>query len=398
MTPFNFYCRVRQKVFKFGMGILPWKKPSLLEGEGALEKLPGLILTFGFKRVLIVTGKTHTRLGMTARLKEILEKAGIFSAVFDGVQPNPIIENVEEAVKLYKDNDCSCFIAFGGGSPMDCAKIAAARIARPELSVNKMKGLMKIMRKTPTIFAVPTTAGSGSETTAAAVITSAETHEKFAIADVKLIPEFAVLDPSMTKELPPHVVSTTGMDALCHAVEAYIGKGNTRETAACAIEAVKLIFDNLLKAYKSGDLESRKSMQRAAYLAGVAFTRAYVGNVHAISHALSGRYNVPHGLANAVVMPYVLEAYGKKAEKKLAELADAVNLGGSTEAEKAGAFIAAIRNMNAEMNIPDKIDGIKEEDISDMCGNAFKEANPTYPVPKIFKIEDFRAVYDKIRR
>jgi alcohol dehydrogenase class IV len=398
---FNAYCRVFQNVFKVAVKFLNWRTPQLLEGENALERLPALIKEHGFGSVLLVTGRTHTKIGMTGRLKALLEADGLSVTVFDGTQPNPTIENVEEAVKLYTENACNCIVAFGGGSPMDCAKIAGARIARPNKSIAKMKGVLKVAKATPPIYAVPTTSGSGSETTIAAVVSNSQTHEKYAISDLHLIPAWAVLDPSLTTALPPHITASTGMDALCHAVEAYIGNSNTKQTKAEAIDAVKLIFENLVKAYnKGGNIEARKNMQIASFKAGIAFTRAYVGNIHAIAHTLGGFYNTPHGLANAVIMPYVLDMYGEKAYKKLAALADAVNLTGKEESieKKAKTFIAAIRDMNKRMEIPDKIDGIKDDDISNMIENAYKEANPFYPVPKIFSKKDFLKIYKQIQK
>ncbi|MDR1940116.1 MAG: iron-containing alcohol dehydrogenase [Clostridiales bacterium] len=398
---FNAYCRIYQNAFRGAVYLFNWREPRLLQGEGSLSKLPALIKEHGFERALIITDKTLTRLGIAGGLKESLEAEGIFAAIYNETQPNPIIDNIEDAVVIYNDNACQCIIALGGGSPMDCAKAAGARIARPDKTIPQMKGLLKVGKNTPRFYAVPTTSGSGSEATIAAVVSNPLTHEKYAINDLHLIPDWAILDPSLPKNLPPHVTSTTGMDALCHAVEAYIGKSNTKRTKQYAIDAVRLIFDNLIKAYKDGgDLEARKNMQEASFKAGVAFTRAYVGNIHAIAHTLGGFYNTPHGLANAIIMPYVLDAYGEKAYKKLAELADCVNLTDKAESDetKAKAFIEAIRRMNREMNIPDKADGIKDEDIPKMIDNAYKEANPLYPVPKIFDKDDFFKIYKLIQK
>lgn len=279
---------------------------------------------------------------------------------------------------------------------MDCAKGIGCRIARANKEIPKMKGVLKVMKKLPVIFAVPTTSGTGSEATLAAVISNSVTHEKYAINDPVLIPKYAVLDPSLTLKLPKHITSTTGMDALTHAVEAYIGSSNTELTKAMAIKATKLIFENLKNAYDNGeDIKARRNMQLASYYAGVAFTRAYVGNVHAIAHTLGGFYGVPHGLANAVILPHILDFYGEKAYVKLSELANAVGIKGTTEA-KAKQFIQAVKDMNAYMNIPTTIDGIKEEDIPTMVERAFKEANPLYPVPKIMSKEDFTAMYHEI--
>ena len=388
------FCRTYQFVMKIAANFLPFRQPEILEG---LEKVPEQIEKLGIASVLIVTDDVlHNKLHLIDGLKEGLEAKGIKFAVYDKTVPNPTIDNIEEGVVLYKENGCNALIAFGGGSPMDCAKGIGCRIARANKEIPKMKGVLKVMKKLPVIFAVPTTSGTGSEATLAAVISNSVTHEKYAINDPVLIPKYAVLDPSLTLKLPKHITSTTGMDALTHAVEAYIGSSNTELTKAMAIKATKLIFENLKNAYDNGeDIKARRNMQLASYYAGVAFTRAYVGNVHAIAHTLGGFYGVPHGLANAVILPHILDFYGEKAYVKLSELANAVGIKGTTEA-KAKQFIQAVKDMNAYMNIPTTIDGIKEEDIPTMVERAFKEANPLYPVPKIMSKEDFTAMYHEI--
>ena len=257
-----------------------------------------------------------------------------------------------------------------------------------------------ILKPIPLHIAVPTSAGTGSETTLAAVLTDERTHEKYALNDFVLIPRYAVLDPVLTEGLPPFITATTGMDALTHAVEAYIGKSNTAQTIEDSVAAVKLIFRNLERAYTDGsDMEARENMQKASFLAGAAFTRAYVGYVHAIAHSLGGEYGIPHGLANAVILPYVLEAYGSSVYMSLAELADIVKIGQDLESdqEKANAFIAEIRAMNRRMGIPDKLEGIREDDIDMLAKRAAKEANPLYPVPRIMRKDQLKEIYYQIR-
>ena len=282
---------------------------------------------------------------------------------------------------------------------MDCAKAAAARVVCPNKTVQKMRGQLKIRKKLPPFFAVPTTAGTGSETTLAAVVTDTKTHEKYALNDPVLRPKYAVLDPELTVGLPPHITSTTGMDALTHAVEAYIGHSNTKDTSEKAEVATKLIFENLEEAYKNGkDLHAREQMLLASHYAGIAFTRAYVGNVHAIAHNLGGFYGVPHGLANAIILPYVLDFYGETAYERLARLCECAGVAkaGQTDEQKALDFIQAIRDMNARMNIPDKIDKIQEKDIETIAKRACKEANPLYPVPRIMDLDDCIAIIHRL--
>ena len=278
---------------------------------------------------------------------------------------------------------------------MDCAKGAGARISNPKRSINSMRGLFHVRKRLPLLIAVPTTAGTGSETTIAAVITDSETHEKSAINSSKIRPLYAALDPALTTGLPQKITSTTGIDALTHAVEAYIGGSNTPSTRRNAEKAVKLIFENLETAYNDGkNLEARNNMLLGSFCAGVAFTRAYVGYVHCIAHQLGGLYGVPHGLANAVILPYVLEYYGETAHKPLARLASFAGIGENlkTDKEKAEAFIAEIKAMERRMEIPEKFEQIKEEDIPVIVKRALKEGNPLYPVPKIMTPADCEKV------
>lgn len=394
------YYRAFQKVMKIAMYAFDWSEPLLLEGPGAIKKLPDLIKSKGLKNVLIVTDKGLMSLHILDGLFAKLEETGIEYVVYDGTQPNPTIDNIEDARQLYLDNNCEGVIAFGGGSPMDCAKATAARITNPKLPVRKMRGVLKLHHKLPPLFAVPTTAGTGSETTLAAVVTDPTTHEKNAINDPRLRPKYAVLDPELTIGLPPHITSTTGMDALTHAVEAYIGKSNVKSTEHYAELATRLIYANIEEVYNNGkNIEARNAMLKASYYAGMAFTRAYVGYVHAIAHNLGGFYGVPHGLANAIILPYVLEYYGETAHARLAKLAviSGVKTDG-TDAEKAEAFIESIKQLNRNMNIPDKFDMIKEEDIPTIVQRALKEGNPLYPVPKIMDAADCEAVIRRMMK
>lgn len=397
----NAYCRVYQKTMKLAVNFLDWTPPKLLKGAGAVKELPKLIKSEGVNNVLVVTDKGLMGLHLLDSLFEGLEAEGIKYSVFDGVQPNPTIYNIEDALKIYKDNNCEGFIAFGGGSPMDCAKVTAARVVKPKQTPSQMRGVLKVLKKLPPFYAVPTTAGTGSECTIAAVISNPDTHEKNSIMDPVLRPKYAVLDPELTAGLPPHITSTTGMDALTHAVEAYIGKSNTKQTEEDALIATKLVFQNIEKAYINGkDLEARENMLVASYHAGLAFTRAYVGYVHAIAHNLGGMYNIPHGLANAVILPYVLDYFGETAYKRLAELADVAGVSGPAQGdrEKAKRFIAAIRELNTKMNIPDGFEQIKDEDIPLIAERALKEGNPLYPVPKIMNLEECKALIKKLQK
>lgn len=394
------FFRAYQSAFKIAMFAFDWSEPETLEGPGAIRKLPEFIKSKGVNKVLIVTDKGLMSIHLLDSLFEEMTKAGVEYVVYDGTEPNPSIENIEDARQLYVDNKCEGLIAFGGGSPMDCAKAAGARVANPRIPVRKMRGVLKLVHKLPPLFAVPTTAGTGSEVTLAAVVSDRKTHEKNAINDPRLRPKYAVLDPELTTGLPPHITSTTGMDALTHAVEAYIGRSNVKSTEMFAEKATKMIFESLETAYNDGkNVEARETMLKASYYAGMAFTRAYVGYVHAIAHNLGGFYGIPHGLANAVILPYVLEYYGETAHARLAKLAVIAGVKtDGTDKEKAEAFIEAIKQMNKNMNIQDKFDCIKDEDIPTIVKRALKEGNPLYPVPKIMDEADCEAVIRRLMK
>ena len=389
-------CRLFQIAFRAALPFLPYREPKIIP---SCSELGNLLKSKKNASVLIVTDAGIVRNGLVKPVEEALKENEIKYTVYDNTQPNPTVANVEDALKLYHENNCDALIAIGGGSAMDCAKGIGARVAYPNKMLNKMGGVMRVLRRLPTLIAIPTTAGTGSETTLAAVITDGEIHHKYAIMSFPLIPHYAVLDAKMTYSLPPHLTSTTGMDALTHAVEAYIGRSTTKKTRGLALEATKLIFENVEKAYTDGrNHEARENMLHAAYKAGIAFSMSYVGYVHAVAHSIGGKYGVPHGLANAVIMPYVLEGYGKSAYKKLYSLGIAAGVCSEGDSHEDGAkkFIAAIKELNAKMNIPTTISGINKEDIPELAKHAEKEANPLYPVPKLMTAKELEVFYHKI--
>jgi alcohol dehydrogenase class IV len=393
---FNFYCRLYQLVFRCASVVLPWRRPKILN---SFDSISELLQQKNVKSVLFVTDEGLIKTGLHIELLNKLDENNLRCIIYDKTLQNPTVDNIEEALMLYKKEGCTAIIAFGGGSPMDCAKGIGARVARPRKSIAKMRGTLKVLKRMPLFIAIPTTSGTGSETTLAAVITNSATHEKYAITDPALFPHYALMEPALTAGLPPFLTACTGMDALSHAVEAYIGRSNTRQTRKDALKATELVFDNLLTVFSDGqNLSARKNMQDAAFLAGAAFTRAYVGNIHAVAHTLGGQYGTQHGLANAVIMPYVLEMYSKCIDKRLSEMAVAAGIAAETASyrENAEKFIAALREMNAKMGIPEKISELKKEDISTLAKRALREANPLYPVPVIFNQEKMEKVYQHI--
>ena len=390
------FCRSFQIAFRAALPILPYREPKIVPSCAELGNV--------FKKekstsVLVVTDAGIVKNGLTISLENVLKKNKIQYTVYDKTQPNPTVDNVEAALTLYRKNQCDMLIAIGGGSAMDCAKAVGARVAYPKKTVGKMGGILRVLHRLPTLIAIPTTAGTGSEATLAAVITDDKTHHKYALMSFPLIPHYAVLDATLTYTLPPHMTGTTGMDALTHAVEAYIGRSTSKETRRLALEATKIVFENVEQAYVNGnDHKARENMLHAAYKAGVAFSKSYVGYIHAVAHSLGGKYGTPHGLANAVIMPYVLESYGKCAYKKLHRLGVAAGVCSDSDSFEDGAkkFIEAIKALNEKMNIPNKITGIKQKDISDMARYAEKEANPLYPVPKLMTKKELEGFYYQI--
>ena len=391
------YCRTFQVVFRIAIPILPYREPKILKNNSELTKV---LLDNAVKNVLLVTDAGLTKLGLYTELVKEIKSAQINVVIYDKTVANPTTKNVDEALSLYKNNNCNAIIAFGGGSPMDCAKATGARVARPNKPLSKMKGILKVNKRIPLLVAVPTTAGTGSETTLAAVITDSETRHKYAINDFPLIPRYAMLDPNLTVGLPSFVTATTGMDALTHAIEAYIGTSTTKKTRADALKATKLVFENLYTAYTDGkNIKARENMLIAAYHAGLAFTKSYVGYVHAVAHSLGGKYNVAHGLANAIILPYVLKMYGRKIYKKLWQMGVYARLFDKSTSYEVGAkiFIEKIEDLNKSMNIGTRIDEIQKEDIPTLARTAEKEANPLYPVPVLYTAKQLEKIYYEVK-
>ena len=387
------YCRAFQKAFHIAIPFLPYRKPKI---AGSVKELPEIIMRHKCTHVLIITDGGIMKLGLTRRLEKALKEAGIPYTIYDKTVANPTTVNVREALELYHKEGCDAIIGFGGGSSMDCAKAVGACAVKPNQSLAQMKGILKVHKKLPLLMAVPTTAGTGSETTLAAVITDADTRYKYAINDFPLIPRYAVLDPKVTLSLPPFITATTGMDALTHAVEAYIGNSTTIDTRRDALKAVKLIFENIDIAYEHGDnIQARRNMLHASFYAGCAFTKSYVGYVHAVAHSLGGQYNVPHGLANAILLPLVLREYGSCIDKKLHRLAIAAGLAdkNTPDHEAAELFIRAIEEMKERLGIVNIVKEIQETDILKLAHHADKEANPLYPVPKLMDASELEKFY-----
>lgn len=390
------YCRIFQAGFRLVLPILPYREPKIL---AQIDQLKNVLKKESITSLLIVTDKGIVSNGLLTPILSVLHKTRINYHIYDNTQANPTVTNVEEAKKLYLKKNCQAILAVGGGSPMDCAKAVGAGIAYPHKKMEDLKGILRVLRPIPPLIAIPTTAGTGSEVTLAAVITDSLKMDKYAIISFPLIPRYAVLDAKMTYSLPAHITAATGMDALTHAIEAYIGRSTTKETRALSLNAIKLIFENIETAFHNGqNHNARENMLRASYMAGHAFSKSYVGYIHAIAHSLGGTYGIPHGLANAVIMPYVLKGYGKSIHKKLHQIAVFIGLCNEYEPPRIAAkkLIRIIELLNARMNIPNKISGINRNDISNLAAHAEKEANPLYPVPKLMTGSELEKFYYQI--
>ena len=379
-------------------GLLPIPTPVLLVGPKASARLGQALAGFGHRRILNVTDAQVVKLGLLKGLTAALTRAGAEYLVFDAVTADAPIAVIEKGIAFCQRRGCDAIVAFGGGSPMDAAKVIAYAVANRKAPRN-LVGYFKGLRAPLPLYAVPTTAGTGSEVTVAAVISDPEAGQKLVIADTRLVPAMAALDPALMTGLPPAVTAATGMDALTHAVEAFIGQWATDHTDRMALAAVGLVYENLRVAYREGrNLEARERMSLAATYAGLAFTRANVGYVHAIAHQLGGRYHVPHGLANAILLPHVLRFLAPAVRKQLARLAVAAGVGKSTErpAVLAKRFIESIEKLNRDLGIPRTVDALKEADIPALAKAACWEADTNYPVPKYMSPEDCEGVIRQV--
>jgi len=394
---FWIYSRVYQLIKKYVACIFIRRRPLLAVGEGSIRELPERIRLTGIQNVLLVTDKGVMSRGLADQLLSELKALGINPVIYDETGANVTIESIEQAVAVYYDNNCEGIIAFGDGTSIDCAKCVGARIARPKKSIRQMGGFMKVSFRLPPLFAVPTTAGTGSESSASVAAVDIQTRTTYVMVDPALIPHEVFLDPLVTIGLSPKTTAISGICILSCAIEAYISRSNNKETKKYAKEAIKLVFDNIYNAYEDGDdVAARKNLQKASYYCGTAYSRVYAGNVCALSHAIACNYGTAQGLASATILPYVLDDYGRSVYKALAELADVMGIHGSTIEHKAKSFILALRELNKYLGIPGTIEEVAEADISTLADYAYREANPGYPVPRLFSQSDFSSVCERL--
>lgn len=363
---------------------IPIPQPTLLVGPGSSARLGQAIAGFGHRKILIVTDSIISKLGLLKALTDALTAGGAQFVVFDEITADAPIPLIQKGIDFYKEQDCDAIVAFGGGSSMDASKAIAVAVSNPK-PLNQLAGYLKGLRTPVKIYAVPTTAGTGSEVTVAAVISDPVTHKKLMIVDPRMVPKMAALDPTLMTGLPPPITAATGIDALTHAIEAFVGHWTTPYSDGMALSAVSLIFENLRTAYTHGkNLEAREKMSLASTYAGFAFTRANVGYVHAIAHQFGGLYHTPHGLANAIMLPYVLKYSYPAIVDRLALLAVAAKVGTEDETEDvlAQKFLDAVDQLNHDLGIPAWLDALKEADIPSLAKAACWEAHTGYPVPR----------------
>ncbi len=348
-----------------------------LMGEGCLASLPERVKMLNGKKPLLVADKGMTDLGYTARVTELLKTADIDCAVYDGTVPNPTDNNVEEGAEVYRKENCDLLISLGGGSAHDCCKGVGILVTNGG-RIQDYEGLDQVKVALPPYIAINTTAGTASEMTRFTIITNSSNHVKMAIVDWRVTPDVAINDPELMVDMPPSLTAATGMDALTHAIEAYVSTAATPITDACALQAIRLIGQYLRKAVARGDdMEARDRMAYAEYLAGMAFNNASLGYVHAMSHQLGGFYNLPHGVCNALLLPHVCRVNLMARTERFADIADA--LGEVTEglSDRDAAYVAidAIEALSVDVGIPQTLGelGVKEEDIPTMVANAQKD-------------------------
>lgn len=371
----------------------PQPKALTFTGADSVKDLCRTIGQFGINKVLIVTDKPLIELGALDTTLASLSEHGVAHEIYDGVLPDPTQKVVDDGIAVLNQSQCDAVMAFGGGSSIDAAKVIALAAAN-DCNAQACVGLKQCKQPPLPFFAVPTTAGTGSEATMIAVVSDNETHEKSGVIDPALIPRATALDPIIMRGLPPHITAATGMDALTHAIEAYIGVWEMPETRYYSMSAIKLIFDNLPEACANGDnLEAREAMAMASYYGGLAITNALVGYVHAVSHNLGAKYGVPHGLANAIVLPHVLELMKDTAAKKMADIAIHAGLGDASEGHAAlsDKLIIKVRELNEAIGIPTTTDVIREEDVKDLVDAALKEGSG-YPTPRYLERSECEAL------
>lgn len=387
------YYRAFQKSVRLLSKLIKFPIPKIKDN---LEDIIDILKAKKLKKPLFVVSNTVSKSERFNSFIKVLDNEEIKYFIYTGVTPDPTFKSIDVLTGFYRAHECDSIIAIGGGSVIDAAKAMGVLASYKKKTLSTFRGVLKVHKRLPYFIAAPTTAGTGSEATIASVVINEEKNDKFSITDGHLVPRVAILDDTLLKGLPKHIIAQTGMDAFTHAIEAYLGNNPSRASNDASLKSLYLTKNNLYEFYlDSNNTEARKNMLYASFYAGIALTRAYVGYVHALAHAVGGMYHIPHGKAIAILLPYVLEAYGEKAYKKMAIVSDELDLCDKnlSKEEKAKALISWIRDMNAKMEIPSHFDGlIKTHDLDFLVNHAYHEANPWYPVPKILDYKELKDI------
>lgn len=397
----NLISRARVALNTAVLPFLNLPKPLSFIGPDASLTLCRMIASSGVRRIMLVTDEALLKLGLAKPMIDVLEASGVTVDLFAEVQPDPGYELVLAGVDRLRKCGAGAVLAVGGGSPIDCAKAILMSHAN-DCHPAKLAGLWLYAlprRKCLPFYAVPTTAGTGSEVTIVAVVSDHAAKSKRTLIDPKMVPTMIALDPKLTLGLPPFITAPTGMDALTHAVEAYLSTTATAETDELARIATATIIRAFPVAYSNGqDLRAREDMLIASCMAGLAFTRAGVGYVHAFAHQLGGHYHVPHGVANAILLPHVLDFSRSHCTLRLADLARVSGIGTADQDDAllADAFIALVRRLGAEMQIPTRVKELRRDDFETIIDHAFAEAHGTYGVPRYMTRSDGRALLERL--
>lgn len=396
MAKIKLFSRIYQKIMKVACYFIKWPKPFVIEGTNSSLEIVNVIKENKLQRPLIIVDPFIDQIGLMKHTLDSLDQNNIKYIKNIDVKSEPNVLMIEDIVSIYKESNCDSIIAVGGGSIIDTAKLVGARITNPNKSISKMKGVLKVRKQIPFTITIPTTSGSGSECTVAAVVKDG--HSKYAVNSPKLVPNVAVLDPMFTISLPVSLTLTTGMDALTHAIECYIGNSNTKTTYQDSIEAISLILNSLESLLaNTQDVENRLQMQKASYLAGAAFTRGYVGYVHSIAHALGAYYNIPHGEANAVLLPLVLEKYKEKIKNKMLKLVDKLDESNLPNEEKLSLFYSKIKSLSLKVKKSIGFTKIDSKDYQELIKHIQKETWPLYPVPRYLEDSELIDIFEKVK-
>lgn len=367
-------------------------------GKGAIGEIPGIAQTKGFKHIFVCSDPDLVKFGITSKVTDLLEKAGIPYTVYSGIKPNPTVENVKDGVAAFKDCGADSIITIGGGSSMDTAKAIGIIITNPEFEdVRSLEGVAPTKNHAVPTIAVPTTAGTAAEVTINYVITDVQNERKFVCVDEHDIPEFAIVDPDMMSSMPKGLTAATGMDALTHAIEGYTTKAAWEMTDMFHLEAIKLIAQNLRGAVENKP-ENREGMALAQYVAGMGFSNVGLGIAHSIAHTLGAHYDTPHGVACAMMLPIVMEYNQEFTGEKYREIARAMGVAGvdgMTQDEYRKAAVDAVKKLSADVGIPAKNDKIREEDLDILAKDAYADAcRPGNP--RETSVEELKELYRKI--